>query len=127
MSTSNIRGLGIIQDGFTRRWKSTGEVENVRWLEALGSTLAEAMEALQAQARLLERTGSRRGFVRDTGNGFVQRMAIILVMVTLTLFAAGHRPGEAHQDPCHRRHSCPSDHPMYICGDQGCCAQCPDY
>ena len=67
MSTSNIRGLGIIQDGFTRRWKSTGEVENVRWLEALGSTLAEAMEALQAQARLLaknrqqERIRARHG------------------------------------------------------------------
>src|SRR5262249_53754458 len=69
----------------------------------------------------------RRGLVRDTGNGFVQRMAIILVMVTLTLFAAGHRPGEVHQDPCHRRHACPSDHPTDICGDQGRCDQCPDY
>jgi phosphatidylserine/phosphatidylglycerophosphate/cardiolipin synthase-like enzyme len=33
---------------------------------------------------------------------------------------------EAHQDPCHRLHSCPSDHQTYVCGDQGRCDQCPD-
>jgi micrococcal nuclease len=32
----------------------------------------------------------------------------------------------AHQDPCHRRHSCPSDHGTYVCGDLGRCEQCPD-
>jgi endonuclease YncB( thermonuclease family) len=32
----------------------------------------------------------------------------------------------AHQDPCHRRHSCPSDHGTYTCGDLGYCSQCPD-
>jgi phosphatidylserine/phosphatidylglycerophosphate/cardiolipin synthase-like enzyme len=32
----------------------------------------------------------------------------------------------AHQDPCHRLHSCPSDHGTYICGDKGRCDQCPD-
>jgi hypothetical protein len=50
MNPPNIRGLGIIQDGFTRRWKATGEVEGVGWLEAWGATLVEAMEALQALA-----------------------------------------------------------------------------
>jgi hypothetical protein len=33
---------------------------------------------------------------------------------------------EAHQDPCHRLHSCPSDHRTYVCGDKGRCEQCPD-
>jgi len=33
---------------------------------------------------------------------------------------------QAHQDPCHRRHSCPSDHGTYVCGDRGACEQCPD-
>jgi hypothetical protein len=32
----------------------------------------------------------------------------------------------AHQDPCHRLHSCPSDHHTYVCGDKGRCDQCPD-
>jgi hypothetical protein len=50
METPNIRGLGIIQDGFSRRWKATGAVEGVGWLEAWGATLVEAMEALQARA-----------------------------------------------------------------------------
>jgi hypothetical protein len=36
-----------------------------------------------------------------------------------------------HQDPCHRLHSCPSDHNTYVCntyvcGDKGRCDQCPD-
>jgi phosphatidylserine/phosphatidylglycerophosphate/cardiolipin synthase-like enzyme len=32
----------------------------------------------------------------------------------------------AHQDPCHRLHSCPSDHGTYVCGDKGRCDRCPD-
>jgi phosphatidylserine/phosphatidylglycerophosphate/cardiolipin synthase-like enzyme len=34
--------------------------------------------------------------------------------------------GQAHQDPCHRWHSCPSDSQTYVCGDKGRCDQCPD-
>jgi hypothetical protein len=57
MSTPKIRALGIVQDRFTMRWKATGEVEGVGWLEAWGATLVEAMQALQAQAerRIAER------------------------------------------------------------------------
>jgi phosphatidylserine/phosphatidylglycerophosphate/cardiolipin synthase-like enzyme len=33
---------------------------------------------------------------------------------------------DAHQDPCHRRHACPSDHGTYVGGDLGRCDQCPD-
>jgi hypothetical protein len=60
------------------------------------------------------------------GFGVIQRFAIVLIMVPLTLIADGIRRSEAHQDPCHRRHSCPSDQNTYICGDQGHCDQCPD-
>jgi hypothetical protein len=38
----------------------------------------------------------------------------------------GGSRSEAHQDPCHRLHSCPSDHNTYVCGDTGRCDQCPD-
>jgi hypothetical protein len=51
MNTPEIRALGIVQDSFTQRWKARGEVEGVGWLEAWGSALVEAMEALQAKAR----------------------------------------------------------------------------
>jgi hypothetical protein len=34
--------------------------------------------------------------------------------------------GHAHQDPCHRLHSCPSDRNTYVCGDLGHCDQCLD-
>jgi hypothetical protein len=50
MSTPNIRGLGVVQDGSPNRWKATGYVDGVGWLEAWGTTLVEAMEALQARA-----------------------------------------------------------------------------
>jgi hypothetical protein len=51
MSSPEIRALGIVQDSYTMRWRARGEVEGVGWLEAWGSTLVEAMEALQAEAR----------------------------------------------------------------------------
>jgi hypothetical protein len=54
VSTPKIRGLGIVQDGFTKRWRATGEVEGLGWLEAWGSTLIEAMETLQALAAKME-------------------------------------------------------------------------
>jgi endonuclease YncB( thermonuclease family) len=56
----------------------------------------------------------------------MKRLLIVLLMASLTLVADGIRHGETHQDPCHRLHSCPSDHQTYICGDKGRCDQCPD-
>jgi hypothetical protein len=50
METPNIRGLGITQDRFSRRWKATGSIEHMGWIEAWGATLVEAMEALQTRA-----------------------------------------------------------------------------
>jgi hypothetical protein len=45
-----IQALGIVQDGSPTRWKATGYVEGVGWLEAWGKSLIGAMEALQALA-----------------------------------------------------------------------------
>jgi hypothetical protein len=45
-----MRGLGITQDGFTKRWKAIGEVEGIGWLEAWGTSLVDALKALQTRA-----------------------------------------------------------------------------
>jgi hypothetical protein len=49
---------------------------------------------------------------------------IVLLMVIMV--GGWMMPIAAHQDPCHRFHSCPSDHGTYVCGDKGRCDQCPD-
>jgi len=49
MNTLKIHGLGIVQDGSPTRWEATGYVGGIGWLEARGTTLVEAMEALQAR------------------------------------------------------------------------------
>jgi hypothetical protein len=48
MSSPKIQALGITQQGSSTRWKATGYVDGVGWLEAWGTTLIEAMKALQA-------------------------------------------------------------------------------
>ena len=50
MTTPKIQALGITQQGSSTRWKATGYVDGVGWLEAWGKSLIEAMEALQALA-----------------------------------------------------------------------------
>jgi phosphatidylserine/phosphatidylglycerophosphate/cardiolipin synthase-like enzyme len=47
---------------------------------------------------------------------------LLLMLLVTTLLGLS----EAHQDPCHRLHSCPSDHNTYVCGDKEGCDQCPD-
>jgi micrococcal nuclease len=47
-------------------------------------------------------------------------------MLMVPLLAVSHGRSDAHQHPCHRNHSCPSDHGTYVCGDLGHCSQCPD-
>jgi hypothetical protein len=49
-SAVKIKALGITQDGAPTHWKATGYVEGVGWLEAWGTNLIEAMEALQTLA-----------------------------------------------------------------------------
>jgi hypothetical protein len=62
MNTPEIQALGIVQDHFTTRWKATGYVEGIGWLEAWGKNLIEPMEALQALAaqRLAEQVQEER-------------------------------------------------------------------
>jgi phosphatidylserine/phosphatidylglycerophosphate/cardiolipin synthase-like enzyme len=62
----------------------------------------------------------------DPSRQILQRLAMVLMMAGLTLLTGGIRDSAAHQDPCHRLHSCPSDHHTYVCGDKGRCDQCPD-
>jgi phosphatidylserine/phosphatidylglycerophosphate/cardiolipin synthase-like enzyme len=52
------------------------------------------------------------------------RLIVLLLVSSVIVLLSGQ--GHAHQDPCHRLHSCPSDHNTYICGDKGRCDQCPD-
>jgi hypothetical protein len=67
MTTQNIQALGITQEGSATRWKATGYVDGVGWLEVWGTSLFGAMEALQALAaqrihklkNALESTGAR--------------------------------------------------------------------
>jgi endonuclease YncB( thermonuclease family) len=56
----------------------------------------------------------------------IPRLAVMLILVSLVVVVGSLRHSEAHQDPCHRLHSCPSDHGTYVCGDKGRCDQCPD-
>jgi hypothetical protein len=50
MTAPKIQALSIKQEGAPTRWKATGYVEGVSWLEAWGTSLIEAMEALQVLA-----------------------------------------------------------------------------
>jgi phosphatidylserine/phosphatidylglycerophosphate/cardiolipin synthase-like enzyme len=50
------------------------------------------------------------------------RAILVLMLILLGTSLTGL---DAHQDPCHRRHSCPSDQGTYVCGDLGHCDQCP--
>jgi hypothetical protein len=50
MTLPKIHALGITQEGSPTRWKATGDVDGVGWLEAWGTLLIEAMDALQALA-----------------------------------------------------------------------------
>ncbi len=51
----------------------------------------------------------------------------IMVFWTRLLLCLGLSAASAHQDPCHRLHSCPSDHHTDVCGDKGRGDQCPDH
>jgi hypothetical protein len=39
-----------VQDPHSLRWKASGDVDGIGWLEAWGESLIEAMERLQAKA-----------------------------------------------------------------------------
>ena len=53
------------------------------------------------------------------------RRALTLAVATGAVFAPLAPPAAAHQDGCHRWHSCPSDTGSYVCGDLGYDSECP--
>jgi hypothetical protein len=63
MTPPKIQALGVTQEGSPTRWKATGYVEGIGWLEAWGISLITAMKALQALAaqRLAETDEGIRG------------------------------------------------------------------
>jgi hypothetical protein len=50
MTTPEIQALRVTQEGAPTRWLARGYVEGLGWLEAWGTDLPAALEALQALA-----------------------------------------------------------------------------
>jgi hypothetical protein len=48
-----------------------------------------------------------------------------IYLLALLLFLVFASSVSAHQDGCHRWHSCPSDTGSYVCGDLGYDSECP--
>jgi hypothetical protein len=42
MTTAKMKALGITQEGASTRWRATGYLETIGWLEAWGRSLIEA-------------------------------------------------------------------------------------
>jgi hypothetical protein len=63
MTSPTIQALGITQEGDPTRWRATGYVEGIGWLEAWGTSLIGAMEALQklAAQRVTEQAEEKSG------------------------------------------------------------------
>ncbi len=59
---------------------------------------------------------------KENSKSMAQYLPFLLAFAFLVL------PWEAssHRSGCHHWHSSPSDRGIYVCGDQGYCAQCPD-
>ena len=51
---------------------------------------------------------------------------LALFILSIGIFISFIPSSFAHQDGCHRWHSCPSDTGSYTCGDKGYCSECPD-
>ncbi len=54
------------------------------------------------------------------------RQPVCCILVVILGLIGGVTAAAAHTDPCHQRHSCPSDTGSYVCGDTGACEHCPD-
>lgn len=55
---------------------------------------------------------------------YIYRGKYVLILVVLLVLAP--TIVYAHQDGCHRWHSCPSDTGSYVCGDLGYYSECPN-
>jgi hypothetical protein len=64
--TPKIQALGITQEGAETRWRATGYVAGIGWLEAWGTSLPTALAALQAlAARRVAETAERAAEGRE--------------------------------------------------------------
>jgi hypothetical protein len=45
------------------------------------------------------------------------------ILVVMLALVSWNLVSDAHRDPCHRQHACPSDQGTYVCGALGHCAQ----
>src|SRR3954454_12767576 len=52
-------------------------------------------------------------------------IALACLVTAIALSALSAKAADAHQDGCHRWHSCPSDTGSYVCGDLGYTSGCP--
>src|SRR4029079_1410496 len=50
---------------------------------------------------------------------------VLIIGLTSQIFTVKNLEIFAHQDGCHRWHSCPSDTGSYVCGDLGYDDECP--
>src|SRR3954453_6978351 len=53
-------------------------------------------------------------------------VAVFVFVLALLVPGLGPAPADAHQNGCHRWHSCPSDTGSYTCGDLGYYSECPN-
>jgi hypothetical protein len=62
MAPPKIQALGITQQWSTTSWKASGSIDGVGWMEAWGTSMIDAMEALQALAaqRIADRAQEKR-------------------------------------------------------------------
>lgn len=56
----------------------------------------------------------------------VSQIVVVAVASIALLFLVPGKVAFAHQDGCHRHHSCPSDRGTYVCGDTGNFTYCPE-
>jgi hypothetical protein len=73
------------------------------------------MEAFQVRAAEIAIEKMQRRLMSHPNTRIMQRLALVLIIVTLSVLVYRFRHNEAHQDPCHRLHRCPSDRNTYIC------------
>jgi len=121
-----VRGLGILHDGFTKRLRATGEVDGLGWLEAWGPHPGGGTGGFKGAGSPVSRRARRGG--RPLINYFTPRMVwqaiVVLIMVIPSMPVFGRPLSKAHEDPCLRLHSCPSDHNSYVSGDRARCDRC---
>jgi hypothetical protein len=72
MTPPKIQALGIVQDGWTMRWRATGYAAGIGWLEAWGPSLISALEVCRGMF-------GRRVYAVSDINTFIPRTRLCRV------------------------------------------------